>query len=173
VTKTKLANFTSNVFNPFLISIAVISLIAIEATETWSEALKWTIIPVLLTIFPLLAIVLYLVHKGTLGNVFINVRHERNSVYILSTVWLIISAITLYKIGAPPVMIAAFVASLTCVIVFMFINLLWKISVHTAFVAASVTMLIILFGTAASIAAFLVRSQGGRGLSLKDILLPR
>ena len=45
---------------------------------------------------------------------------------------------------------AAFIAGLSVTVVFMCINLLWKISIHTAFVTASVTILIILYGSIAA-----------------------
>ena len=75
--------------------------------------------------------------------------------------------IGLSKMGAPPVLMAAFITGLASVIVFTFINLLWKISVHTAFVAASVTVLIMLFGTAASLSALLVPLTGWARIELK------
>ncbi len=104
--------------------------------------------------------IVYLVRKGTLDGVFINARKERNRIYVLAAVCGLISALTLYRLGAPPVLVAFYVAGLTSAVVFMLSNLLWKISVHTALIAASVTVLIILFGTAASVTAFLVPLTG-------------
>ena len=51
---------------------------------------------------------------------------------------------------------ATFVAGLSAIIVFMCINLLWKISVHTAFVAASVTVLILVYGSIGAVTAILL-----------------
>ncbi len=167
MTKTRVARLTSNILNPFLVSSLVIMLIAAQASDTWLEALKWTVIPILLSILPVLVIVLYLVRKGTLESIFINARKERNCIYFLATGCTIVSAITLYMLGAPPVLMAVFIAGLASVIVFTLINLLWKISVHTAFVAASVTVLIMLFGTAASLSALLVPLTGWARIELK------
>ena len=47
-------------------------------------------------------------------------------------------------------------AGLSAIIVFMGINLLWKISVHAAFAAASVTILIILYGSIGTVTAVLL-----------------
>ena len=51
---------------------------------------------------------------------------------------------------------AAFAAGLSAIVIFMCINLWWKISLHTAFVAASVTVLVILYGWGAAITVALV-----------------
>ncbi len=167
MTKTRVARLTSNILNPFLVSSLVIMLIAAQASDTWLEALKWTVIPILLSILPVLVIVLYLVRKGTLESIFINARKERNRIYFLATGCTIVSAIALSILGAPPVLMAAFITGLASVIVFTFINLLWKISVHTAFMAASVTVLIILFGSAFSLTALLVPLTGWARIELK------
>ncbi len=165
--KTKLAVLTSNVLNPFLITSAVITLISFQASNKPTDALRWAGISILLSIFPVLTVIIYLVRKGSLGSIFINVRKERNRIYLLAAVCVLIGVLTLYRLGAPAVLIAAFVADLTSIVVFMLINLLWKISVHTAFVAASVTVLIILFGAAFSSAAFLVPLTGWARIELK------
>ena len=46
-------------------------------------------------------------------------------------------------LDAPLVLRTIFITGLPAVVVFMGINLFWKISLHTAFVSASVTILII------------------------------
>lgn len=53
-------------------------------------------------------------------------------------------------------LLAISVTGLSGAVVFMGINLWWKISLHTAFVAASVTVLVILFGPVAAIAIILL-----------------
>ena len=41
---------------------------------------------------------------------------------------------------------ATFVAGLVAVVIFMMVNLLWKISLHMAFISASVTILVVNYG---------------------------
>ena len=57
-------------------------------------------------------------------------------------------------------LVAAFVAGLVSVVVFMGINLLWKISVHSAFAAGTVTMVILLYGALGAISAVLLLVTG-------------
>jgi membrane-associated phospholipid phosphatase len=67
-----------------------------------------------------------------------------------------IGYIILHYLGAPSILVATSVAGLSGVVVFMCVNLLWKISLHTAFVTASVTALIILYGPIAAVTVVLV-----------------
>ena len=64
-------------------------------------------------------------------------------------------------------LVAAFVAGLVSVVVFMGINLLWKISVHTAFAAGTVTMVILLYGALGAIAAVLLPIIGWSRIELE------
>ena len=54
------------------------------------------------------------------------------------------------------VLVATFAAGLAAIVIFMGINLLWKISLHTAFIAASVTILIIVYGATGAFTAVLI-----------------
>ena len=51
---------------------------------------------------------------------------------------------------------ATLVAALSATVVFMGINLIWKISLHTALAAGSVTVLTILYGSTGAISAMLL-----------------
>ena len=53
------------------------------------------------------------------------------------------------------------------VLVFMLINFTWKISLHTAFAAGSVTVLILLYGTTGAFSAVLVPPIAWSRIELK------
>ena len=57
--------------------------------------------------------------------------------------------------------------AVSSIVIFMGINLLWKISVHTAFVAASVTVLIILYGPLGAATAVLLPLIGWARIELE------
>ena len=140
-----LAKLTSNILNPFLVSFAVMVLLAFEATSSSSEALKWALISLALSVLPVFAVVVYLVRTKKLDGIFINPREQRTRIYLMAIILAIISCAVLYYIDSPELLMATFVAGLTAIAVFMLVNLFWKISLHTAFVAGSVTILIILY----------------------------
>lgn len=145
-TRRRIANLTSHILNPFAVSLVVILLLAFESASSIADALKWALILIAVSILPIFSVMVYLARRGRLDSIFTNVRGQRTKVYALATVWAVVAGVIITYLGAPSVLRAAFVAGLSAVVVFMFINLWWKISLHIAFVAASVTVLVILYG---------------------------
>ncbi len=154
--KKQIANLTSNIFNPFLVSLVVIVLLSFESTSSISETIKWALILIAVIILPVFSVIVYLTHKRKLEGIFVNVRRQRNKIYLLASICTVTSCILLLYFEAPLVLIATFVAGLCAIIVFMGINLFWKISLHTAFAAASVTILTILFGSSWAVTTMLL-----------------
>jgi hypothetical protein len=154
--KTKLAKLTSNVLNPFVVSAIVLVLLSFTFAASASEAVKWSLISIALSVVPVFAVVLYLVYKHKLDGLFINPRQQRNKIYLLAIAIAILSYVVLDLMGAPPILTAVFAAGLIETFIFMGINLLWKISIHTAFITGSVTILTIIFGAAGAWSAVLI-----------------
>jgi uncharacterized membrane protein len=154
--RRQLANLTSNILNPFLVSLAIIILLSFGSTTTTSDAIKWSLISIAVSILPVFLIIVYLVRNEKLENMFINARRQRNKIYLLASICAVLGCIILLYSGAPLALVAAFVAGLSVVLLFMCINLLWKISVHAAFVASSVTVLTILHGSTGAVTAVLL-----------------
>lgn len=154
--KKQIANLTSSITNPFLVSLAIIVLISFNSATSTSDAIKWTLILTGVSILPVLSIIIYLVHKEKIEGIFINIRHQRNRIYVLASTCAVAGCIILLSLEAPSVLVATFVAGLSAILVFMFVNLLWKISLHTAFAAASVTVLTILYGGAGAMTVMLL-----------------
>lgn len=155
-TKRQIANLLSNILNPFLVSFAIILLLSLESTSSTSDALKWSLILIAVSILPVFLVIVYLVRNERLEGIFIDVRRQRNKIYLLASVCAAVGGIIILYLGAPLILVAALVTGLSAIILFMCINLLWKISIHTAFVAASVTVLIILYGSIGTITAVLL-----------------
>jgi membrane-associated phospholipid phosphatase len=154
--RKKAARLVSNIFNPFLISLAVIVLLSFTSASSISTSIKWLSISISLSILPIFIVVVYLVHNHKIEGIFIRARKQRNRIYLLASVCTAVNCAVLYYLGAPRVLTASFVAGLLAIVIFMCINLWWKISVHTAFVTASVTVLIILYGTLGLLSAVLL-----------------
>ena len=156
MTKRRIANLTSNLLNPFLVSLGIILLLSFEATSSPFDALKWTLIFAAISILPVFLVTVYLVRNERLEGIFINIRRQRNKIYLLASFCAVAGCIVILYLGAPLVLVVSLVAGLSAMIVFTCINLLWKISVHTAFVAASVTVVIILYGSIGTVTAVLI-----------------
>ncbi len=109
-----------------------------------------------LSVLPVLIVVVYLVRNGKLDAVFTIVRGQRTKIYLLAGLCALVNCIILVYLRAPSILVAAFIAALSAIVIFMCINLWWKISLHTALVAASVTVLVMLYGWTAATTVALV-----------------
>jgi len=165
--KKRTAKLTSNIMNPFSISVLMIVLLSFTSTSGASDAFKWLFISIALSILPVFTIIVYLVHNHRLENIFIRSRKQRNSIYLLASACTLIGCIALYFLGAPRVLVASFLTALSAIVIFMCINLWWKISIHTAFATASVTVLIILYGSPGVAAATLLLPIGWSRIELE------
>ena len=154
--RERIANLTSNILNPFLVSLVLILLLSFKSTSSALDAVKWLLISIAVSILPVFGVIIYLVRSQKLENAFINVRKQRTKIYLLASVCAGVGCIILPYLEAPPTLIATFVAGFSAVVVFMCINFLWKISLHTALITASVAILIILYGSIAAITIVLV-----------------
>ncbi|MFC2006184.1 phosphatidic acid phosphatase [Chloroflexota bacterium] len=166
-TKKQIANLTSNILNPFLVSMAIILLLSFASTSSTFDALKWALISVAVSILPVFSFIVYLVQTGRLDAFFAIVREQRTKLYLLAGFCAIVSYIILTYLKAPSILVTAFPAALSTIIVFMCINLWWKISLHTAIVAASVAVLAMFYGWAAATTVALVPLTAWARVELK------
>jgi len=150
MSRQQIARTAANILNPYLLSFIIIILLAIESTSSANEAIKWSLISLALSVFPVLTVVLYLVRRRKLDGIFINPRHQRSRIYLLAIGCAVVGYIVLLFIGAPELLRVAFLSGLIAMVLFMIINLFWKISLHTAFITASVAVLIIVYGKTAA-----------------------
>ena len=156
----RIANLTSNILSPFLVSFVVILLLSFEASLREGlgvlDALKWALIVVVVAILPVFLVTIYLVRNKKIDSLFIGVRKQRTKIYLLASVCAVVGNVIFIYFEAPLALVATFIAGLSAVVIFMGVNLLWKISLHTALIAASVTLLVILYGPTAIVTAVLL-----------------
>ena len=166
-TRNRLADLISNILSPFSMSLVLILLLSFTATSSRLDALKWALISLTLSLLPVLLVILYLVRNGKLEDVFINIREQRTRIYLLAGSCAIVSYVILHYLGAPPALVAAFIAGLATVVIFITINFWWKVSIHTAFVASAVTLLVMLYGGKAAVTVVLVPLMAWARVELK------
>jgi len=154
--RERIANLTSNILNPFLVSLVLILLLSFKSTSSTLDAVKWSLISMAVSILPFFLVIMYLVRNQRLESPFIITRRQRTKIYLLAGVCAGVGCVILLYLEAPKELISTFVAGLSAVVVFMCVNLWWKISLHTALVTASVTVLIILYGPIAAVTVVLV-----------------
>jgi len=150
MTRQQIARIAANILNPYLLTFIIIILLAIESTSSANEAIKWSLISLALSVFPVFAVVLYLVYRRKLDGIFINLRQQRSRIYLLAIGCAVIGYTVLVVFSAPELLRATFMSGLIAVVLFMIINMFWKISLHTAFITASVAVLVIVYGKIAA-----------------------
>jgi membrane-associated phospholipid phosphatase len=148
--RERLARLTTNLLNPFLVSLVVIVLLAFKASADTAAALKWAAISLALSVAPVFVVVVYLVRQRRLDGVFVSHRSQRHWLYLLASALAAAGCGVLWSFEAPYLLKSAFTAGLAAVVAFMVVNLFWKISLHTAFMSASVTVLVMVYGAAAA-----------------------
>ena len=165
--RKRIANLTSNILNPFLLCLVIILLLSFASAPSALDALKWAFISMALSILPVFLVIVYQVRIGRLDAVFTVVRGQRTKIYLLAVVCAVMGCIILAYLKAPSILVAAFAAGLSTAAVFTCINLWWKISLHTAFVAGAVTVLIMLHGWIAMATVVLVPLTAWARIELK------
>jgi hypothetical protein len=166
-TRKRIASLTSNILNPFLVGLAIIVLLSFASAHNTRDALKWSAIAAAIGILPIFIAVVCLLRNGKLDEFFINVREQRTKIYILGFLCASASCATLACLNAPSMLVAGFTTGLSTTFIFALINLWWKISLHTAIVAATATMLVLLYGWMAAATVALVPLTAWSRIELK------
>ena len=154
--RKRIAKLTSNILNPFSLSLTIILLLSFTSAANTFDGLKWALISIALSVLPVFAVTVYLVKNGRLDALFANTRGQRNKIYLLSGLCVGMSCIILAYLEAPSILVVAFGTGLSTIFVFSTINLWWKISLHSAAVASLVTVMVLMFGWMAAVTVALV-----------------
>ena len=144
--KTTLAKYISNILNPFLIAVIIIILLSLKEGDGIENMVAWLFITIGISVAPVLIIVYLLVRMKKLDSFFSNPREQRNIVYVLASIIGIIDCVIIWYLKAPKLLAVIFTAGSIAVVLFLIINCFWKISLHTAFVTATIVILIIEYG---------------------------
>lgn len=166
--RLRLADSISNIFSPFLITAVTVLLLAFRSELEPARALVWAFIVVAISVLPILVALALLVRAGRLDSLFASIRKQRTEVYVIGIAFTAADYVILRYTNAPAIFMAALGTALLGLAVFMCINFWWKISVHTAFAGAMVTVLIIFYGWWGLIVAPLVFFIGWARIALKE-----
>jgi len=154
--RKRVAELTSTILNPFFVAVVVIVLVSFGSAASMLDAIRWMLISIALSILPIYLVLIYLVRVNRLDSIYVHAPRLRTRIYVLAVVLAGAGYIILVSLGAPVRLIALFVAGFATAVIFACINLWWKISLHTASVAALVTVMIILYGLVAAVSIPLI-----------------
>ena len=90
--------------------------------------------------------VLWLIEKRDIHDIHLSIHDQRKIPFLLAGISATLGAIALFLVGAAkPVIVMGVVYAVNAVAVGL-LTLVWKISIHTAFYSAIITVIVILFG---------------------------
>jgi hypothetical protein len=158
--KERLARLITNVINPFAVSAVVIALLAFRDTPDLAHGVLWTVITLAISIFPVSLAVALMVRFRKMDGIFNNPRRQRYLMYGIAVGLGVIGFAVLWLGGGPRLLRATFVAGVVALCVFMAVNFYWKISLHTAFITGTATVLTLVIGGYGSLTLLLLPVVG-------------
>lgn len=154
--RKQIASLISDILNPFIVSIILIFVLSFASSGSTADAFKWAFFALGLSVIPVFCVILFWFRKGKLDTIFTSIRQQRTRIYLIASLFAIAGCFILYYTNAPLTLFAGFISGLVSIIVYMVINLRWKISLHTAFVAGAATILVILYQWAGAVTVVLI-----------------
>jgi len=165
--KNQIARLASIVINPFVVSFATILLLSFESTSTVQNALRWSGVMTGVGVLPMLLVVVHQARNGRFDGILDATRSQRKIIYLPTVVCAFAGYIILWFWHAPLLLQASFAGGLAGTVIFMLINLRWKISLHTGFTAAMTAILVMLYGWTGVLVISLVLLIGWARIELR------
>ncbi|MEW5705609.1 MAG: hypothetical protein AB1743_02225 [Actinomycetota bacterium] len=156
MSREKLANWISDIFNPYYLSAPFFFIISFASSPTvFIGLISWLVASLFFSVLPV-----WDIHRrvrlGLVGDVHVSSRRERVKPFIFSFCCAVLGLASIYLIGATDAMKTV---SWTVVItgaVITIITAFWKISLHAAGISSVAAVLIALYGVRALPVAFFV-----------------
>jgi membrane-associated phospholipid phosphatase len=142
-----MARWISNVLSPPIVAtcfaIAFFSYIVPDPRMSW----RWILLTLPAIMLPPLAYVIWLVHRGELGDIHMPVRETRLKPLSVMMVWLLFCILMLQKWDAPRSLDLLLLTVLVELSVLSLITLFWQISFHSATISAAAATAVAIGGT--------------------------
>jgi membrane-associated phospholipid phosphatase len=135
-----LAWLLSQVFHPILMNIATFLIAGYFGTANYAAGLSWAGLCILALVLPPTLFYIVRLRQGTYGDGDISIRQQRNELYLFGFVWVLVMTLALIPLGVPSSLLAVMTAALAMGLIGGVVNLFWKISVHSASIAATATV---------------------------------
>jgi membrane-associated phospholipid phosphatase len=135
-----LGRLISQIFHPILMNIVTFVIAGYFGLANHAAGLAWTGLCILVSVAPPTIFYTVRLRQGAYGDEDISIRQQRNELYLFGFVWVLAVTIVLIPLGLPRSLLAVLLAALALGVVSGLVNLFWKISVHSASIAATATV---------------------------------
>lgn len=140
VTHSRTALLVAEVMSPVVLVVVVILIVAVHSAGLARGLALGLVATVFAVGFPY-ALVLIGVRRGWLSDHHISVREQRPRMLAIALVSLVSGVLVLRRLDAPPALFALMAAMVVGLAVALAITSFWKISIHAAAAAGTVTSL--------------------------------
>ena len=143
------ARWVSHVISPHVVGVVITSVFAMEFSANPLEILTWLALLMPLMVLPPLIYLFWLVHNGTMADIYMPERETRLRPLSMMLAWLLV-CLGLIRYWAAPPMVEAFVlATIVLLGILSLVTLFWKISFHGATITAAATATVVVAGSSA------------------------
>ena len=142
-----IARWVSHVISPHIVGIVFIAVMAMQYSADPWESVGWLGVLLPLVVVPPFMYVLWLVHKGTLEDIYMPRRETRMRPLSVMMLWLLLCLGLAQYWQAPAVVEALLMVSLVMMGILTIVTLFWKISFHGATISAAATVTVMMAGT--------------------------
>lgn len=137
------ARLLSQILHPMVTVTLNFLIVGFFALSHHWKGVAWAVFIIAIQVVPPMTLYLVRLRQGVYGDVEISNRHQRNELYMFTFLTLFCAVLFIYFIGAPLPFIALLSSGLVLNLVSWFVNLFWKISVHSATAAMCATTALI------------------------------
>ncbi|WP_026370760.1 phosphatase PAP2 family protein [Kallotenue papyrolyticum] len=139
----RLGRLISQIFHPIsngILSFLIVGLFAPDFADTRWSGIGWALLVIALLVLPPTIYFYYRLVRGHFSDDDVSQRTQRHGLYIFSLGTALLASLALYALSVPPVYLRLIGATLATLVACMLINFFWKVSVHSASIAALATI---------------------------------
>ena len=141
-----IARWVSHVISPHIVGVVLVSIVTLNYSNNPIEVLIWLALIMPLIVLPPLGYLLWLVHTGSLEDIYMPSRETRLRPLTVLMVWFFVCLMLIRYWEATPLVEAFVLATMVLVGVLSLVTLFWKISFHGATITAAVTATMMVAG---------------------------
>jgi membrane-associated phospholipid phosphatase len=138
-----LGQLLSRVFHPILLNMLMYLVVGYYGLANRASGLAWSGLCVLVSVLPPMLFYLVRKRRGAYTDGDISIRQQRNELYLVGFMWVLVATMALSALGLPRPHLAVMLTGLGLGLIGGVINLFWKISVHAASIAALATIVLL------------------------------
>ena len=162
-----IARWISHIMSPHIVGIVLVSAMAFQFSDDPRSIVLWLALVIPLLVVPPLIYLIWLVHRGTIEDIYMPNRKTRLRPLAVLMVWLL-GCLSLIRYWEAPPVVESFVLAATILVgILSLVTLFWKISFHGAAISAAATTTVMVAGSYAWPVVLLVPLVGWARVRLK------